>query len=430
MNRLILLPMLLTLSAGAAEIAPIGKNITVYHVGNSLTRGLSLGTGGANVDRVDPLFESVGGNYRYGSQLAAGARLDQHYYLSLGSYNNLRSSDGAALAGNYNTVLQSQSLHALILQPHQQHIGTAPTGSVPEGDRYAIRNFINYAMGGNPASFHSTGVFYIYQTWPNQTGLDSASTFEEYWLRPYNPSGSVSLNTPSRSQSYQLITHARADSPAAAIGMIPVGDVLLELDRKIRAGTLSGYETYFNRFETWRALHESGYTPATYNAAEGVKQFWVDNIHFNLVPHNNTTSGTIGAYVAALTLFATLTGESPVGLTAAPYGHFNLTEDAALITSLQQTVWDVVAGHPFTGVPAIPEPSSAALLASAAVGFLIWRRRQRPSPLPPAQPSPTPHLNDASAQAKSLASASPKIPSAPAAPSRRPVRRRAKPAAV
>jgi hypothetical protein len=52
-------------AALAGEPAPIGKKVSVYHVGNSLTRGLTTGNGNGEVDRIDPLFESAGGNYKY-----------------------------------------------------------------------------------------------------------------------------------------------------------------------------------------------------------------------------------------------------------------------------------------------------------------------------------------------------------------------------
>ena len=62
-------------------------------------------------------------------------------------------------------------------------------------------------------------------------------------------------------------------------------------------------------------------------------------------PHNGNDSGTIGSYVAALTIFATLTGNRPVGLTVAPYEQFDARMDTALVRALQETVWDVVADH-------------------------------------------------------------------------------------
>jgi hypothetical protein len=67
-------------------------------------------------------------------------------------------------------------------------------------------------------------------------------------------------------------------------------------------------------------------------------------------PHNGKDSGTIGSYCAALTMYAVLTGENPVGLTTEPYEMFDPKEDAELIRALQETVWEVVSDHPHTGV--------------------------------------------------------------------------------
>jgi hypothetical protein len=41
----------------------------------------------------------------------------------------------------------------------------------------------------------------------------------------------------------------------------------------------------------------------------------------------------------------TLTGDSPVGLTAAPYEQFEEKMDADLVRVLQATVWEVVAAQ-------------------------------------------------------------------------------------
>jgi len=62
----------------------------------------------------------------------------------------------------------------------------------------------------------------------------------------------------------------------------------------------------------------------------------------NPMPRNGEKCGTLGAYAAALTIYATLSGQSPVGLTARPYEQLDEKQDAALIKAVQQTVWDVV----------------------------------------------------------------------------------------
>lgn len=73
---------------------------------------------------------------------------------------------------------------------------------------------------------------------------------------------------------------------------------------------------------------------------------------------NGEDSGTIGSYVAALTVYSTLSGQSPVGLTTAPYEQFDAKADAGLIEALQETVWEVVSNHPHTGLGGPREPTN------------------------------------------------------------------------
>jgi hypothetical protein len=87
----------------------------------------------------------------------------------------------------------------------------------------------------------------------------------------------------------------------------------------------------------------SPFDPEKFDPSAGVLNFYADGVHMNDQPHNGVDSGTIGSYVAALTIFATLTGNSPVGLTATPYEQFDEKTDAGLVKELQETVWEVVS---------------------------------------------------------------------------------------
>lgn len=138
--------------------------------------------------------------------------------------------------------------------------------------------------------------------------------------------------------------------------LIPAGDVLAALDVKIREGRLPGIEAFYDRNQAYfqkarrNNSKKSPYDPEAFDPARGVLNFYADGIHLNDQPHNGDDSGTIGSYVAALTIYATLAGKSPVGLTAAPYEQFDEKIDADLISALQETVWDVVTRNPLTGV--------------------------------------------------------------------------------
>ena len=169
--------------------------------------------------------------------------------------------------------------------------------------------------------------------------------------------------------------------------VIPVGEVLYELDLAIRAGTLPGVEAFYARpeveayFADARDADGDGVVTDDFpfdgfDRERGVLNFYADNIHLNDQPHNGADSGTIGAYVAALTHYAVLTGESPVGLTAEPYELLDPTLDAELIAALQRTVFDVVTSDPNTGVQAIPEPAAAAAIGGATL-LALGRRSRR-----------------------------------------------------
>jgi acetyl esterase/lipase len=138
--------------------------------------------------------------------------------------------------------------------------------------------------------------------------------------------------------------------------MVPVGHVMAALDVKIRKGTLPGIERFYARNMPYfiearnDGSRKPAFNPDAFDPSAGVLNFYADGVHMNDQPHNGPKSGTIGSYVSAITHYATLSGESPVGLTVEPYEQFDAEADAELIKAIQETVWDIVAGHPYTGV--------------------------------------------------------------------------------
>ena len=410
-----------TLTAAALAAAPaLGQGVvgddgalTTYAIGNSLTRGLSVGNGTTG-NRLQQLFADGGIDYTYGTQLGAGFRLYQHLDQQAGggsgsaSFNN-ENSVGAPAFGDYDNALRNFDFDALILQPFMHPIDAEPGPSAaPDrrfviGARQATNAFIDYARGlppqiqnsgryvppggtgrydlDNPNSNFSTGNFYIYETWPGVGDIydDSQSdTYADYWDQPYT-SGTDAL--PSRDSFDDLIGFVNADNPDldTPVRVIPVGEVLYELDLAIRDGALPGIEDFYDRSQDYfvTARRNGGnpppFDPDDFDPQAGVLNFYADGIHLNDQPHNGPDSGTIGAYVAALTHYAVLTGESPVGLGVGPYEQLDSQADAALIEALQQTVWDVVTSDPNTGV--VPEPSAA--VGVGAAGTLLTLRRRR-----------------------------------------------------
>jgi hypothetical protein len=174
-------------------------------------------------------------------------------------------------------------------------------------------------------------VFYLYTGWAyrdnyssdwDRTVLDSDSTWAVH----------------SRDYHEHLIERVR-ENTEAEVYQIPVGDVVYELDKRIGKGYVPGYTS--------------------------LSQLYRDNVHM---------TRDVGRYLAGVTAFATLYGEDPTGLTK-PVGFYG-QEDAfspELYAALHGTVWDVVNGHEYSGVP---EPATIGILMSGS-WLILHRRRHR-----------------------------------------------------
>jgi hypothetical protein len=140
------------------------------------------------------------------------------------------------------------------------------------------------------------------------------------------------------------------------VKLIPAGQVLAELDKKIRNNSLPGIVNFYERNQSYYIKSRRNnnplpdFDPDTFQAEKGVLNFYADNVHLNDQPHNGEDSGTIGSYCAALTIYAVLGNKNPVGLTAEPYEMFDKEKDAELIQAIQETVWEVVTNESLTGV--------------------------------------------------------------------------------
>jgi hypothetical protein len=349
-----------------ADPQAVAQDLTVYHIGNSLTRNLPL-------DRLKALFASAGTTYRYGQQLGPGFRLEMHLI-------NAKPGTPSAKIGRYNLVepysqysdaFKKFTFDAVVLQPFQMPLDLeAKTEKAPYftlGDLQAASAFIDYARGKtkpgkgrwdleNPNTDHvACERFYIYATWPGPEVVQAHQppNFAAYYAQPYKE-GKVSC-ADFYTQLVNRLNERHPDLPVP-VRMIPAGEIFAALDEKIRTGKLPGIAEFYARNQPYfiKARRNnpkpSPFDPDAFDPAAGVLNLFADGIHLNDQPHNGEDSGTIGSYVAALTVFSTLSGKCPVGLTAAPYEQFNAKADAALIEALQQTVWSVVAGHPHSGV--------------------------------------------------------------------------------
>jgi hypothetical protein len=202
------------------------------------------------------------------------------------------------------------------------------------GAKQGIEGFIDTARA-RPANAATR--FLIYSAWPagtdpNPSTIDHASPgevqvdFQQEWIN--------GVHTMTRPFFTQLVTELREENPGVTIDMVPVGDVLYELDQRLAASPVGGISS--------------------------VAQLYRDGPHM----------GGNGQRLAAMTFYATLHGEHPSGGDFSSYASDSNT--ASLMPLMEDTVWDVVTTHPFTSVP---EPR--ALAAPLAILLILRRRRTR-----------------------------------------------------
>ena len=125
--------------------------------------------------------------------------------------------------------------------------------------------------------------------------------------------------------------------------LIPAGHAIQLLGQKMRAGLMPGYQTPWD--------------------------FYSDGIHVN-----NDAS-----YLVACAFYATIFGKSPVGLPVGAYqAKPGFRDDCVTITPemarlIQETVWEVVATHPLTGVASDDSLKIATPLLDPAVAGEPYR---------------------------------------------------------
>ena len=350
-KNLIALTLLLCSTAAQAE-----ETLRVYHIGNSLTSSLTL-------DRVYRLFEQRDIDYQFGSQISGGKSLIRHLNYTnepgqkwISWESNLPKGrtflpdpnpyDGQPEPrfGLYDQALKNPVWDKVVFQIYDSSL---------HDDVTAISGFMDLAISNG-----TTNGFYVYSTWPNRPRImDSAGkatdepgnlNYAEAWLRTYtatadDTSKASKWNAPSRDYAQKLVDflnkkYAGLETP---IRLIPTGEVLFALDKKIKRGELPGLKELAER--------NPGMVPGldeNTGFADGINVFYADAIHMNPIPHQGST---IGIFVMGTTLFTVISGQNPVGLSGSDYG-LDDERDAELIHAIQQTIWDVVTAEPLTGI--------------------------------------------------------------------------------
>lgn len=205
--------------------------------------------------------------------------------------------------GTFGAALPDHDWHAVTFQPHPGGESTLAT------DAARIVDFITLAQSKGR---NKNTVFYIYAPWPGQ----HLGAYHEAWTRR-TPDADDTPTTQSRAYFDHLYRRVKATTQAD-VRVIPAGEVLFELDRRMRDGKIEGY-------------------------AEA-KDLYRDRVHLNHV----------GRFAAGVTTFSVLFGQNPAGLTCPPkqYGGPQQFNDA-LYEAIQDAVWKVVTDmHDQTGVGA------------------------------------------------------------------------------
>jgi hypothetical protein len=294
---------------------------TSYHIGNSLTfdsQPLAL----------EGFAESRGFQHEVGYHIRSASSLED--ILA----NPTDTSVSPNEFGVFSEALPNHHWDVVTLQTHNGPTSTLGT------DVDAILSLINMTRS-NPSNAQTN--FYIYQSWPEISG-----NYQHTWNQP----SLNELTTPSiqRKEYFNNVLERVRDATNANVYMVPVGDVLYELDVRARAGKIPGYNS--------------------------VNSFYRDSLHLR---------SDIGRFVASATTFATVLGQYPNELEK-PEGFFELPDDFVPRFNLSpvqkalilETIRDVLDKHPYSGVQ-MPLPLRADFNGDGRVDdfdLTMWQRSQ------------------------------------------------------
>lgn len=279
---------------------PGKKIVRGYHVGNSLTfKALSFPysdfkkpwsiTGYET--RLLAFMDGRGVRYVPGWHVSWGASLPHNW--------SRRYEPAVGNAGSAGQALVDYTWDILTLQLW---------GSDVEGDVSASRGFIDLAVAKNPEI-----QVYMMEPWVEKNDkLDP--DFPTQWNREWK-AGQVFGIPPIHCAAYSKTVFQRLQKATAdlkhPVRIIPVGTVLFELDKRMRAGEVPGFTR--------------------------VEEVYADKVHLK----------ETGNYVALETFYTVMLGKNPKGL---PRTDMFPTVTDAFAAVVQDTIWKVVTSIPETGV--------------------------------------------------------------------------------
>ena len=333
-------------NASAAEITTVKS----FYYGNSFT--------GNTMPGLHPLLgKSAGKTWEVGAAISAGVPIWSHM-------KGLMDKSPAAvkgLQGDYDVVVgqifAGEGLEFVTESMWQGKVKFDKPTDV--GDvaalTYVFREFVKA---------HPLARAYIYTSWPTipieelatQTGLTKAGekinnkgfteeqmevfrkafNYEKAWLAEYDPKNPKG-KTHTRAHMYAAMEGVKKNLPElwaqGRLGMIPVGDVFLAVDKKMRAGQVPGLENVGQYLSNGHL--RSGLPRYTLGATFYAVLFQehpgkLDRAIYN--ERSNYDSMKYGFYVHQPDL-----GE-----------HVEITPERKKV--VDDAIWEIVAGHPYTGV--------------------------------------------------------------------------------
>lgn len=203
--------------------------------------------------------------------------------------------------GTFGKALPNYQWDAVTFQPYPGKGSTLAT------DTARILDFIAKTRENK---LNSDTVFYIYAPWPGQ----KEGAYHEVWMKESADDDNTATIL-SRAYFQNLYKRVKAKTDAD-VRMIPAGQVIYELDRRMRAGKIAGFNNASNLYR--------------------------DVVHLN----------NVGRFAVGVTTLATLYGKNPAGLKCPP-GCYGGGKDFTpeLYNAIHDAVWDVITEmHEVTGI--------------------------------------------------------------------------------
>jgi len=194
--------------------------------------------------------------------------------------------------GTFGEALPEHDWAAVTFQPHPGGNSTLAT------DAARIVDFIKLTQSKGR---NQDTAFYIYAPWPGQ----QHGAYHEIWTRD-TPDADDTKTIQTRAYFDHLLRRVRAKTEAT-VRLIPAGQVLYELDRRMREGRIDGYADAHDLYR--------------------------DRVHLNHV----------GRYAAGVTTYSVLFADDPHGMTCPPGAYGGGKElNPKLYEAIHDAVWHVV----------------------------------------------------------------------------------------